>query len=419
MLDKAQSPQPRSRGSHTPTSPFEAIEVLLARTQVVEPERVALHRSLGRVPVDVGSMVTDRPSPPLDVSAMDGFALRHDDLALGRLPIAAEVRIGQPPPAIPPTAALRIVTGGAIPGGADMILKREDVVEADGAISWTAEVAERARRGDHIRRAGENAAPNAPLLAAGRPLDAAAIGALAATGITSVAVTRQVRLAILTTGDEIVPSHELAPHPWQVRDSNGPALAALFARAPWIASIERRHVIDDEAEMERRIRAAIDGADAILLTGGVSMGHRDFVPSCLERAGAEILFHTVPQRPGKPVLGAITERGQPILALPGNPVSVLATARRMAWPVLASRGGGPSFAAQPDALVTLTNADARTLRLWWHRPVREAAAGSAELVDLRGSGDLVAAGQSHGFVELPPDASGPGPWPLFRWSPRT
>ncbi len=412
-------------------SPDEAIQRLLARIGPVEHEFLPLERAVGRFVADATKLLTDRDSPPADVSAMDGYALRHADLSLRTVPIAGEVRIGLAPPTLPAGACLRIVTGGPVPHGADAVVKREEVTEAPDRITIDEAVAKRIRSGENIRRRGENGAAGTAILPSGALLTAAGIGALAAAGIMTMTVARPLRVAILTTGDELV-SHRpdevdeggnlQAPRPltpWQLRDSNGPALAALLASAAWIGRVDRSHVADEEAALDAAIQSALSSADALLLTGGVSMGHRDFVPQCLARAGVDTLFHTVPQRPGKPVLGGVSRRGQPVLGLPGNPVSVLVTARRMAWPVLARLAGCPQSASTStaDGLVLLRNADERTLHLWWQRLVRNADDGAVDLVDGRGSGDVIAAARSDGFVELPPHACGPGPWPYYRWAP--
>src|SRR5690606_36999866 len=238
---------------------------------------------------------------------------------------------------------------------------------------------------------------------------------------------------------------------FQLRDSNGPTLAAMFTGRPWIGAIDRARAPDDPGAIRGALSAMLEeGADAAIVTGGVSMGDYDHVPEVVRSLGAEVLFHKLPQRPGKPMLGAILD-GRPILALPGNPVSVMVTARRIAMPVLRRMAG---FAADPPPpAVTLTNPGDKTLDLWWHRPVRlgagsgagvyppgeghvlspqsgaglhpagegrvlsssAGAPGLATLITSKGSGDIPAAAGSDGFVEIPPGASGAGPWAFYGW----
>ncbi|MCC6678525.1 MAG: molybdopterin molybdotransferase MoeA [Phycisphaerales bacterium] len=393
-------------------SPAEASDALLPHIRPVQTEDGSCFTAAGRVLA--AALHTDRPSPPADVSAMDGFALRCADAALGRLPIAGEVRIGRAPPPLPPAACLRIVTGGGVPTGADVVIRREDISESGGEVRLDAAAASRLSPGHNIRRQGENAPPGALVAEAGSLVTPAVSSALAAFGAGRVRVFRPLSVAILTTGDELT---EVAatPSPWQIRDSNGPALLSLFTGCPWISDIRPVHIPDEPELLDRELRAALGWADAILITGGVSAGHRDHVPAALTAQGVRTIFHRVPQRPGMPVLGAATPDGRPVFGLPGNPLSVMVTARRMAWPALARRAGVSRVAA--PAAVTIANPDARTIPLWWHRSVRLDQPGRAELIDSRGSGDLVSAAHADGFVEIPPGAAGPGPWPFFAWRP--
>ncbi len=383
-----------------------------------EAAPIPIEDATGRVLAE--EVRSDRPSPPFDASAMDGYALRLSELeaqaaaggSVVEFPVAGEVTMGRAPPPLPPGACLRITTGGAVPDGADTVVRREEFRESADRVAIDAEALRRLQRGQHIRRAGENTAAGRVVLRAGRLIDAAAVGAMAAFGLRAVRVRRALRVAVITTGDELAPPGA-AIEPWTIRDSNGPALAAMLGARRWIGAVDRAHARDEPGELDRALERATRG-DAIVLTGGVSMGHRDLVPDALDRLGARTLFHKLPQRPGRPLLGAVMPDGRPVLALPGNPVSVLATARRFLLPALARRAGIEPIDA--TASVTLANADDARLDLWWHRPVRLVGAGIAELVDTRGSGDLVAAAASDGLVEIPPGEGGPGPWPFRSWA---
>jgi molybdopterin molybdotransferase len=167
--------------------------------------------------------------------------------------------------------------------------------------------------------------------------------------------------------------------------------------------------------MREAVSSLLAECDALILTGGVSMGDRDYVPATLAAIGAQTIFKRVPQRPGGPVMGAVTSDGRPILALPGNPVSVLVTGRRMAIPILSAQAGLRAD-PRPPALVHVTNPDQRTLKMWWQRLARATAPGHVELLPTLGSGDIPSAARSDGFVELPPNASGAGPWPFYSWA---
>lgn len=349
----------------------------------------------------------DRDSPAFDYSAMDGYAVRSADLMRGSLPVVDESRIGRAPAALPDSpVAVRIATGAAIPRGADAVIKREDVVEIEDAaaaggvsrIEIPQDSAAAIRAGANIRFRGENAREGDVVLQSGQVLSAAAVGTLAAVGEVSPRVHRAVRVAVISTGDELVAPSAI-PGPHEVRDSNAAALAAALRSFAWINVGLVVHARDDEGVLTAVLRHAIEAHDAVILTGGVSMGHRDPVRAAVESTGARIIFHGLPQRPGKPMLAAVTPTGKPIFGLPGNPVSTLVTCTRIALPVLGSRAGITSWPAAPR--VRLGNPDGKSIDLWWHRLVRITERGEAELLDVRGSGDLVAAGRSDGFVEIP------------------
>ncbi len=388
-------------------SPAEALRRLLARVTPVDAETVSWPDATGRVLAE--PLRADRPSPPCDVSAMDGYAVRVADLGV-RLAVRGQVATGHEPPALPAGEALQIFTGGAVPAGADAVVRREDVDEGAGEIHLHPDAT--VRPGENIRRCGENLEAGEEAVEAGRPVDPPTAATLTTFGYGRLRVRRRVRVALLTTGDELRSvDDEVAP--WEIRDSNGPALRTLVDRHAWLTVGEPRTGGDVRSALAARLREALATADALLVTGGVSAGDFDFVPAALTDAGGEVLFHKVAQKPGKPLLGGVGPAGQPVLGLPGNPVSVLVTAHRYAMPAL-RRLGGLHPADPPRPTVTLRSPDGERKRVWWHRLVRLREDG-AELVSTRGSGDMVSAARSDGFIEVPPDSDGPGPWPFYEW----
>ncbi len=351
---------------------------------------------------------------------MDGYAISTADLrgaggdAAISLAIEGEVRIGQAPPGLPRGRAVRIVTGGAIPAGTDAVIKREDVREHADRIDLPTGVS--IAPGENIRRAGENAAQGQCVLRQFTRITPAVAGALATLGISRPSVCRPLAVGIITTGDELVGIHE-SPTPWQIRDSNAASLRALITSLR-VAEVRHTRVRDDEHRLANAVSSHLRTCDALILTGGVSMGHRDFVADAVTAAGATVVFHGLPQRPGKPILAAATPDGKPILALPGNPVSVLVTGRRYAVPAIRLRGSGtPPASLDSGIRVSLSNADSKSIPLWWHRPVRLNGDGTATVIDTKSSGDILGVAQSDGFVEIPPNQSGPGPWAYFGWTP--
>jgi molybdopterin molybdotransferase len=174
------------------------------------------------------------------------------------------------------------------------------------------------------------------------------------------------------------------------------------------------HCLDDSAKLTETLGQRLDQSDAVILTGGVSMGDYDYVPDVVRAIGGEIIFHGLPLRPGKPILGAATESGKMILGLPGNPVSATVGGHRFAIPLLAKMGGQTDW-HPPCPIVRLDQAGDQSIPLHWLRLVRISGPGVAVPVLSRGSGDLVSLGLSSGYVEMPPGASGEGPWPYRAW----
>ena len=393
-------------------SPAAGVSMLLASVDPVDTEVVRLAEAAGRVLAQ--EVLNDRDSPACDMSAMDGFAVRFDDVRLGVLPVRGEARIGEPPVELRGASAVRIVTGAPVPHGADTVIKREDVRDDGPNIVISPEGIARTTRGEAVRRRAENAPAGRAALGPGVVIEAPKAALLATVGAAQVRVFRRVRVEILVTGDELLGVEE-APEAWQIRDSNGPGLAALFAGLAWARLGARGHAADELDRTADAIADAAARADILCITGGVSMGHRDHVPAALERLGARTLFHKIPQRPGKPILAAVMPNGTPVLAFPGNPVSVLVTARRIGLPVARRRAGF----AQPLDLprrVTLLNPIARSIGLWWHRPARLVAGDTCELAPTVSSGDVVGVGATDGFVEVPPAGAGAGPWDFYPWS---
>ncbi|MBX3380333.1 MAG: molybdopterin molybdotransferase MoeA [Phycisphaeraceae bacterium] len=391
-------------------SPAAALSALLSHLPRASHETIPLAEAAGRILAH--PVLADRPSPALDVSVMDGFAARLIDLAEGVLPIAGDARIGSPPITLTPRSAARIVTGAPIPNGADCVIRVEDVVVAGDEITFHTAVAKSLPANHFIRRQGENSPQGAEILPAGTLVTPAVASALASCGIHAPLVFRRLRIGVLSTGDEVLQA-DATPEPWQLRDGNSAALRALFSSLAFVESVEVRHAPDDQRRIVANASELLSRSDALFLSGGVSMGHRDLVPAALANLGANTIFHKVPQRPGKPILAAIGPRHQLILGLPGNPVSVLVTAHRFALPALEHIAG--LAAPRPQPAVSVANPDNQAIPLWWHRIVAITSDGRAELIDNKGSGDQIAAARATGFIEVPPNTSAGGPWPYFGW----
>lgn len=399
-------------------SPAAAIDAMVhavrAHPYPRDSHRVTLTEARGLVLAE--RAILDRDSPAFDQSSMDGYAVRLADLAGDgetTLTVTGECRIGAPPIRMPSGhAAVRIATGAPIPiAGVEAILKREDVTEVESSGRVTSIIVPRATiaktpPGQFIRRRAENARAGAVVLEAGTMLTSATIGALAAIGHATPRVHRAVRVAIITTGDEVV-EPGATPEAHQIRNANAAALQAALGANRWIVVERLIHVRDDDAAVLGSLRDAAQDCDAIVLSGGVSMGHRDPVRAAIDAMGASVIFHGLPQRPGKPMLGALLSRpvpgsalAIPVFGLPGNPVSTLVTCTRIVLPVLGTLAGIARWPSDP--VVRVVNADAQTIDLWWHRPVRLIEPGLVELAAVQTSGDGVGIGATNGFVEVPP-----------------
>jgi molybdopterin molybdotransferase len=382
---------------------------LRAQLARIEVEWIPVSQSAGRILAD--PLASFRDSPANDVSAMDGYALRLGDARSGPISICGIARAGAPPVPLISGQACRIFTGASLPEGAECVVPREQCVESDAVVELTIDPAQ-IRFGQHIRRRGENAKAGDTVLASGTLLHGASLSSVVSFGAEDrIRVYRRLRVAILNTGDEL---HEPgAPiQDWQIRDSNGPLLEGILNSLPWV-QVRRSRVGDDPEAIRTAIEHAIETADALLITGGVSMGDTDHVPQSIQDAGGRIAFHRIPIRPGKPMLGAVGPRGQLILGLPGNPVSVAVTFRRFGLPLLQWMAGVDGAPWVP--FVEIENPDAKTLDMVWFRLVRRTGDGTVALLKNQGSGDIAALGMSDGFVEVPPGATSQGMRRYFDW----
>lgn len=282
----------------------------------------------------------DRDIPPLANSAMDGFAVRAQDL-VGPAPIRLRLVGDAPAGRVPDLAvssgeAVRIMTGAPVPAGADTVVRFEDAVRG---VSWV-EIIRAPAPGANVRDAGEDVRSGQVVLRPGKRLRPQEIGMLSALGRTAVTVHRRPRVALLPTGDEVVPPSR-APGPGQIRDANSYALAALVLRCggvPRILNVAR----DQESLIQQGLREALEwNADLILTSGGVSVGDYDLVKDVLTAEG-QMRFWSLNMKPGRPMAFGLIG-GVPLLGLPGNPVAVMISAMLFARPALVKMQGGANW----------------------------------------------------------------------------
>ncbi len=313
-------------------SPEEAWASIEAELEPLPAQRRPRREALGNVLAEAVTATVDVPAA--DVSAMDGFALGGALAGGARLPVAGTVAAGDPPGwSLPPGAVLRIATGAPVPAGADRVVPVEQTEEeGDELIVRVAPPA-----GAHIRRRGEVVRAGDELLPAGTLLTPGALANLAAHGHATVPVHRTPRVAVLTTGNEVVPP-EAAPALGQLRDSHTDFLLAA-GRAQGL-SFESLGIARDE-------RAALDGlvargleADVLIVCGGLAKGRLDLVAPVLAARGCRALFRGVAMQPGRPLLVA-RHAGGWVCALPGNPASVMVGYWLFVRPLLRRLQGSP------------------------------------------------------------------------------
>ena len=313
-----------------PTFPFRvsfdeacAIVDAVAAERRLQPQTVSLWRAHGHVLAR--DVVATLPQPPFDNSAMDGFALRHADLApdgaLTRLRLTGEQFAG-PDAALTVEAGncVRITTGAPLPAGADTVVMKENTTfDGDDVVVRIAP-----RLGQHVRRAGEDSNVGDLLLHAGDTLTPARLGLAASQGLAQLDVVRRPTVAVFATGDELVePGMSLGPG--QIYNSNRDQLMALL-RAEGLEPVAFPTLPDDAAQVTSALRHAGEAFDLVLTCGGVSAGEKDLLPELLQRRG-RVRVWKVMMKPGMPLLLAEGDTLGPalFLCLPGNPVSVLAT----------------------------------------------------------------------------------------------
>ncbi|MEI7704890.1 MAG: molybdopterin molybdotransferase MoeA, partial [Deltaproteobacteria bacterium] len=250
----------------------------------VGSERIPLAAAWGRV-LAVSARAA-RAVPAHDCSAMDGYAVRQADLAGSvELVVRSVIYAGDMPGApLAPGEAVRIFTGAPLPDGADSVVQEESTEARGGRVL----VRHGVRRGENVREAGEDVAREGEALPAGTRLGARQVALLTAVGCEEVEVRRRVRVAILSTGDEVVKG--------RTPDSNGTALAGLLEECGF--AVTRSAVEDEAGALRAALERALAGADALVTVGGVSVGERDLVPGSLRAIGAEIRVHGVPMKPG-------------------------------------------------------------------------------------------------------------------------
>lgn len=386
---------------------FERLDRALDSRRAILPridggDIVAVRHAAGRVLWESPRSQLDLP--PFDKSAMDGFALLPNDP-------------GQPAPAgfdselgpcyrvlelvpaghqghctLRPGSTIKVMTGAQVPAGAARVVQHEHTVERDGWVQ-----VQRDSSAPNICRQGEDVERGLALLAPGRRLSVLDIANLIGCGVERVRVAPPLRLAILSTGDELVDSaRDLGPG--MILNSNGPMLAGLAA-AYGLDVVHEETVGDSEQATVAALRRALSAADLVVLSGGVSAGDFDLVPHALRACGLELLFQQVAVKPGKPVTCAAGPDGL-VLGLPGNPVPVFLMFHLFVLRALSALTGQP-WPLRRLELPLSEDIERRRRDRLEYMPARLRGDGSLERVPFHGSAHLMALAEADGFLEVP------------------
>jgi molybdopterin molybdotransferase len=329
--------------------------------EAVEPlgvEEVRIEQAVGRIAAE--TFVAEEDLVAFPRSAMDGYAVRAADTAFAsterpcRLPVCGRVLAGESGLTLAPGTAVEVATGAPIPTGADAVIPRERVLRQQDVIELTAP----ASAGQHIFPPAEDVRRGERLVEQGETIGPAVGGLLAFAGCARLRVYRRPRVAVVTTGSELVPV-DSRPAYGQIRNSNGLVLAGLAASAG-AEAISVAFAPDERSTLQREFEQARAQADLLITTGGASVGERDFVKAVLSACGAKFLFREVRLRPARPSGFALWE-GLPVAVLPGNPAAAfvgfhefviaalwrLAGRRQNGWPILQARLRGRAIRAKP------------------------------------------------------------------------
>ena len=378
----------------------EATRLINAQVRDYGSERIALDETVGRVLAE--DVAADRDFPPFDRVSMDGIAIDYTAFENGR----TEFRIEQTIAAGEPIATLKnkdncmeVMTGAVCPEGCDTVIRYEDLEINDGVARL---MIDDIRHTQNVHNQGIDRTAGDTLIKAGKLINAADIAIMATVGKAEVLVRKNPRVCILSNGDELVQVHE-TPEPHQIRRSNVHALSNLLKSRH--VDAETRHISDDRELIREHVEQLLQDFDVLLMSGGVSMGKFDHLPSVFDELGVEKVFHKIQQRPGKPFWFGKHPSGTLIFAFPGNPVSTFMCAIRYFIPWLNTTLEQRDI---PEMSAILSEDFHFRPTLQYFLPVKTHMKDGQLYGAPRpghGSGDLANLTDADGFLELPIDRS--------------
>lgn len=382
-------------------SVFEAERLIMETVRLLPVEVVDIGQAVGRVLRE--ELKADRDFPPFDRVAMDGIAIRFQDFQNGKrnFRITGLQAAGSPQmKSMGHGTCLEVMTGAVLPEGTDTVIRYEDITLSNGHA--TVELDEvHLRQNIHGRATDRQQGDN--LVSPGVCISAAEIGVAATVGKSKLKVSAAPKVVVISSGDELVPVDQ-HPLPHQIRQSNVHSLSAALQK--WDATVSCHHVIDDKEQIRKTLGGLLDANDALVLSGGVSMGKLDYLPEVLEELGVKKLFHRIAQRPGKPFWFGQKVNGAVVFALPGNPASSFMCLHRYFYPWMQRCRGmetsevviarlSEDFSFKPSLTYFLqVNLNFDMDGVLWAKP----CAGG-------GSGDLANLVDTDAFLELPAEPS--------------
>lgn len=347
----------------------------------------------------------DRDLPPVDNSAMDGFAVRYIDLKNFpvTLPLVGEMAAGQKESfKFKAGTCASIMTGASVPAGADTVVQIEHTRPQDDSVTFLKSPAK--GKGANIRLRGHIAAKRQIVLHKGTVLDGPQIGACAAMGVDPTRVYGRPKIAIVNTGRELFSGKgQIKNH--QIRDSNGPTLASAL-KAAGFDHFKRMVLPDDPVIIARKIESVFAKVDVVMITGGVSVGKYDYVPEAVRSSGGKIHFHGIAMKPGKPQLYATLPGNRHIFGLPGNPLSGLVGFYEFVLPAMRILSGYGEEQCRPGWRLPLAaTVKPRGPRLEYKlaKLTDNGNGFSLKMIPCEGSSDLVAGSHADGMAIIPRD----------------
>lgn len=379
------------------TSFEEAISILSAISSSFERENIHLEEADGRILAE--NIYADRDYPPFNRAAMDGYAIMQSDWEKGirTYQITETIFTGQPAKCpLTSGSCYKIMTGAATPEMANIIIRREDAEESDVQVILHSDGL---KNYQNIARQGEDSSKGSLLLAAPLRCSPQVIALLATVGKAILQVYKLPKVALITTGDEIV-SPSASINPFQIRNSNQYLLKSLLKQ--WkIRPVLSAHVNDDKEKLTSLLSAALE-ANLVIINGAVSAGDADHVPAVLQELGVKTLFHKVSIRPGKPLLVGKTPSGTVVFALPGNPLSCLSAFTIFVEHYLYRCFG---YEARPQQRLPILQNKTKKHPLTEFFPVGTDHSGGINSVPFNGSGDVTAAIHAQGLAMQPADST--------------